>query len=289
MARSHDDDQRIMSFGEHLEELRLRVLLALGGLIVALLVCYFGFRIQLYEMMWWPMQRALVRAQAEYAPTTHTTTQPTEIKPVFTSPSDAFMVLLKTSFVAAFVIASPWVFYQMWAFIRSGLHANERRYVYILLPFSLLLFLAGAAFCYFLMMPFGLQFLVAEGMRMGASPLMEVNEYLSFSLSLIVIFGAAFQLPLIMMFLAKAGIVQVKTYRRYRKHAILILVIVAAIVTPTTDMVSEILLAGPLVALYELGILLSRVRLGRKPAPADEADRPATESLAEREPPEREP
>jgi sec-independent protein translocase protein TatC len=252
------DEPKLMTFGQHLDELRMRLILVLLGFAVVLVTCWVGFRFALYRLLWWPMRQALREALGPVA-----ATRPGALDPVFTSPTDAFMTLFKTTFVAAAVLASPWLFYQLWAFIGAGLYRHERRYVYILLPFSLALFLAGVFFCYFVMMPWGLGFLVGEGVSMSAQPLINVNEYFSFWLTLMLVFGLAFQLPLVMMFLVKAGIVELQTLRKKRRHAILVLVILAALVTPTTDMVSEVLLSIPLVALYELGILMARVRLGR--------------------------
>jgi len=265
-VRSTDENQKLMTFGEHLEELRRRLILVLVGLTLAFLVCFFGFGGALFRLLWRPMGFVL----ADLARDAATTSMPLTTQPIMTSPAAAFLIRLKTAFVAAFVAASPWVLWQMWAFISAGLYRHERRYVYILAPFSLGFFAAGVLFCYFVLMPYGLQFLVSQGLSMGAQPLITVNEYFSFALGLMLVLGVAFQLPLVMMFLAKSGIVSVKTFRRRRRYAILSMVIAAALFTPP-DPATQLFLAGPLIGLYELGILLSRVRLGGRGAGADSA------------------
>lgn len=259
-------DQKVMSFGEHLEELRLRLIYALAGLVLVFIVCLF-FRFSLFRLMWRPMERVLAARQTGAAAGGPMLTS----RPVFTEPSSAFLTTIKVSFVAAFVIASPWVLYQMWAFISAGLYPHERRYVYVLGPFSLLSFAAGVLFCYLLLMPIGLDFLIGQGSRMGALAMIKVNSYFSFALTLMLVFGVAFQLPLVMMFLSKTGLVSIEAFRRRRRYAILVMVILAAVFTPP-DVVTQLLLAGPLILLYELGIIMSRVRLGASPAAEKEAD-----------------
>jgi len=254
-VRSAKDDQKLMTFGQHLEELRLRLILVLAGLAVAFVVCFLGFGTAVFKLLWHPMAPILQERNL--------TTQP-----IMTNVTAAFLIRLKASFVAAFVVCSPWVLYQMWAFIGAGLYRHERRFVYILAPFSLGFFVAGVLFCYFVLLRYGLAFLIDQGILMGVQPLITVNEYFGFVLSLMLVLGIAFQLPLVMMFLAKTGIVSIQAFRRRRRYAILAMVIAAAVFTPP-DVVTQMLLAGPLIGLYELGILLSRVRLGgRQPAQA---------------------
>lgn len=256
-----EEDPKLMTFGEHLEELRRRLILALVGLLIAFAVCFFGFGGPLFRLLWRPMGMVLRDLQAGSADGA----APLTTRPIMTSPPAAFLVRLKVGFVAGFVVASPWVLYQMWAFVSAGLYRHERRYVYVLAPFSLGFFAAGVLFCYFVLMPYGYRFLVGQGLGMGAQPLIAVGEYFSFSLGLMLVLGLAFQLPLVMMFLSKTGIVSIAAFRRRRRYAILAMMIAAAVFTPP-DVVTQLFLAGPLIGLYEMGILLSRLRLWGRPA-----------------------
>jgi sec-independent protein translocase protein TatC len=174
------------------------------------------------------------------------------------------------------LLASPVIFYQFWKFVAPGLYAHEKR---VLLPFTVLssfCFLGGAAFGYFVVFPPAFRFLVGYTTDY-LSPMPAVAEYFSLALRLLIAFGVVFELPIFMVLLAKMGVVDVRFLNRYRKYAILISFVIAAIVTPTPDVVNQMLMGVPLLVLYEISIgavwLFGRKRLaGFKPEdkPPDE-------------------
>lgn len=172
---------------------------------------------------------------------------------------EAFLTYLKVSFMAGFVIASPWVFYQLWLFVAAGLYPNERHYVYIYLPVSLTLFTVGALFCFFAVFPFVLHFLLSFNEMIGAQPQIRLSEWISFAIMLPVMFGLSFQLPVVMLFLERISIFNVEDYRTRRRMAILIISIVSMFLTPA-DPMSMLMMMIPLIGLYEMGILLSQYR-----------------------------
>ena len=174
------------------------------------------------------------------------------------APLETFMIYFGVCMVAGLVIASPWVFYQIWAFIAAGLYRHERHYVKKFLPFSLGLFLGGVFLCFFWVLPYTLQFLLEFNVWLGIEPTLRISEWMSFATILPLVFGVCFQTPLVMMLLTRLGIVTADMYRAKRKFAILIIVVVAAVITPTGDPVTLGLLAVPMIGLYELGILLVR-------------------------------
>src|SRR5207253_7989750 len=140
------------------------------------------------------------------------------------------------------IIGSPWIFYQIWMFVAAGLYPHEKKLVNVYLPFSVGLFLAGAAVCQFLVMPKAIEVLLSFNDWMGLEPDMRLNEWLSFAMMMPLIFGISFQTPLVMLFTDKIGILEADTYRSYRKIAWFVLAIFAAIITPTVDAVSMLFL-----------------------------------------------
>ena len=180
-------------------------------------------------------------------------------------PAEAFGVYLKVSLIAGLVLTSPYVFYQIWSFVAAGLFPRERRFAYTLLPLAVGLFMGGAVFCYFVVFPQVLSFLMWFNQWMNIRPQIRISDWLGFALTLPLVFGLAFQLPLVMLMLDRVGLVHVGTFRSKRRHAILICFVVAMLLTPP-DPMSQIMMAVPLVALYELGLVLIRLRGG----PADD-------------------
>jgi sec-independent protein translocase protein TatC len=158
--------------------------------------------------------------------------------------------------VSGLVLTSPFVFYQVWAFIAAGLYRHERHYVKKFLPFSLGLFLGGVFLCFYGVLPVTLGFLLQFNVWLGIEPTMRITDWMSFATLLPIVFGVCFQTPLIMLFLERVGILTVEDFRSKRKIAILVMVIAAAILTPGPDVFSQLMLAVPMIALYELGILM---------------------------------
>ena len=180
------------------------------------------------------------------------------------SAQEAFMVYFKAALGAAVVLASPWVFLQIYSFIAVGLYAHERRFVNMSLPFSVGLFLTGVAVCYFLIFPFMLDFFLGVNNWMDLEPQIRLSEWIGFAVLLMIIFGVMFQLPLFMLVLERVGIVTHDQLAGKRKLAILIMFIVAAIATPA-DPTTQVLLAVPMCFLFELGLFLMRYFQRRNP------------------------
>jgi sec-independent protein translocase protein TatC len=309
-----------MSFGDHLEELRVRLILALMGLMVGVVITFIppfniGQRVML--RMQAPAEAALDKFYKERADERSATAKvnDTKSRPVeVTIPADVFVsqlrevapdlklppaeslkgkslkvpmqlaetdlipviansaekrsavitlapleaitIFFQVCIVAGLVLASPWVFYQIWAFVAAGLYRHERHYVKKILPFSLGLFLAGVFLCFFLVLPYTLSFLLQFGVWLGIEPNLRLSEWMSFATILPLVFGLCFQTPLVMLFLERIGIVSAANFRAKRKIAILIMVVIAAVITPTPDPVTMMVLAVPMIALYELGLFL---------------------------------
>jgi sec-independent protein translocase protein TatC len=178
---------------------------------------------------------------------------------------EAFMTYLKVTLVAGLMLASPWVFYQIWEFVAAGLYPHERKYVHIYLPMSIGLFMAGAMFCFYLVFPLVLKFLIAFTIWMGIELIPRLSEYISLVLMLPMMFGISFQLPLVMLFLERIGVVTVETYTENWRMAVLIMSVLSMLLTPA-DPGSMLLMLAPLIVLYFGGIQLCRMK------PRTEAD-----------------
>lgn len=181
------------------------------------------------------------------------------LRPVTLNVQEGFMTYLKVSLVAGFVLASPWIFYQVWLFVAAGLYPHERKYVHMYLPVALGLFLGGAFFCFYAVLPFVLDFLLGFNTKLGVVEQIRLSEWISFALLLPVAFGLSFELPVVMLLLERLQIVTVETYRTKRRMAILIISVVAMLLMPG-DPVSMLAMLVPLVMLYELGIWMCGMR-----------------------------
>ena len=172
------------------------------------------------------------------------------------APLETITIYFMICMVSGLVLTSPWVFYQVWAFIAAGLYRHERHYVKKFLPFSLGLFLSGVFLCFFGVLPYTLQFLLQFNVWLGIEPTMRITDWMSFATILPLVFGASFQTPLIMLFIERIGIVTVEDFRAKRKIAIVIIVAAAALLTPGPDVFSQLMLAIPMILLYELGLIM---------------------------------
>jgi sec-independent protein translocase protein TatC len=177
---------------------------------------------------------------------------------IFTGPVEAFWTRLKLTFFMGLFAAMPVVLFQVWSFIQRGLMPKEKSAVGIITVISFLLFAAGASFCYFLIIPVGVKFLLAYGSDVMI-PMISISRYLSFVFGMVFSFGIVFELPLIIGFLTKLGIVQSVTLRKQRRFAIVIIFIAAAALTPGPDVFSQVMMAIPLLVLYEAGIIVARI------------------------------
>ncbi len=172
------------------------------------------------------------------------------------APLETITIYFMICMVSGLVLTSPFVFYQVWAFVGAGLYRHERHYVKKFLPFSLGLFLSGVFICFFGVLPVTLGFLLQFNVWLGIKPTMRITDWMSFATILPIVFGVCFQTPLIMLFLERIGILAVEDFRKQRRIAILIIVIAAAVLTPGPDVFSQLMLALPMIGLYELGILM---------------------------------
>lgn len=179
------------------------------------------------------------------------------------NPQEAFMIWMKASLLMGVLVASPWIFYQIWAFVAAGLYPHEKYYVHVFLPVSLGLFLGGAALAFFAVFPPVLQFLFSFNRWMGIEPDLRISEWLSFVLILPLGFGIAFQLPLVMLFLERIGIFTAEAYLASWRVSVLVIFVISMILTPA-DPYSIFLMAVPLLVLYIAGVLMCKFMPRRK-------------------------
>jgi len=191
---------------------------------------------------------------------------------IATSVISPFLVPLKITLMAAFLLALPVVLYQVWAFVAPGLYTHEKKLVLPLVVSSSLLFFAGIAFCYFFV--FGKVFTFIQSFApKSVSAMPDIEAYLSFVLTMFIAFGAAFEVPIVVVVLARIGLVTIEQLRAFRSYFIVLAFIIAAVLTPP-DIVSQLALAIPMVLLYEVGIWAAQLFIKHTQAPAEEATRP---------------
>ncbi len=243
----------------HLSELRKRIFVSLAFLGVAF-AAVFNFSENVFDLLRFPLKTELkIIATKPFIQLL--TKKPVSL--VFFSPAEGFWMHLKISMIAALVFSLPVIFFQLWGFVAPGLTEKEKKYVVPFIITSTLLFLLGAAFCFIIILPFALTFLLgykAEHM----SPMLSVGSYMDFCSKFILAFGAIFELPLVIIFLVRFGIVTPGQLAKQRRYAVLIAFIAGAILTPTPDVFNQTLMALPIIILYEIGILLSRAVQGKK-------------------------
>ena len=308
-----------MSLGDHLEELRTRLILAILGLLVGSVICLsFGRRIitfiqgpydrimkgyaqekvEEFQTPWAYLSDAFFNnmlaaidsdpnapeidpnvvtyAQRIYADTAASLVKdPNYVaavadvhssasgKLMVLAPADAFTGFMKISLITGLIISSPWVFYHLWMFVAAGLYTNERRYVRIAVPFSTALFVIGALFFLLVVAPLSLRFFLGFGHYIGVSSSWTFQKYISFVTMLMLVFGLGFQTPIAIFVLNRTGLVSIPALKNSRKYVIVGMFALSAVATPP-DVISQITLAVPLYALFELGILLSWLADRRK-------------------------
>ena len=177
-------------------------------------------------------------------------------RPVTLNVQEAFVTYMKVSFIAGLIVASPWVFFQMWQFVAAGLYPHERKYIYTYLPMSIGLFLGGVFFCFYQVLPTVLDFLLGYNGRMLLTAQIRISEWINFAVMLPLMFGISFQLPLVMLFLTKINVLTVNQYVAQWKLAVLAIAVISMLLTPTPDPLTMLLMMVPLLLLYGLGILL---------------------------------
>ncbi len=227
-----------MSFLDHLEELRRRLIYSIVAVAAAFFACW-SYHERIYDFMQRPIIEALKNnGMAE--------------KLVYLNPTEPFNLYLKVTFLAGLFVASPFVLYQVWLFISPGLYRHEKRYVMPFLFSTVFLFLAGGIFGYKIVYPAALNFLIDFGKQF--QPMITVGEYTDLFLTIIIGMGLIFELPILVFFLALMGIVNAGWMWRNLRYSILVIFIIAAIVTPTTDILNMCIFAAPMVALYVVSI-----------------------------------
>lgn len=256
---------RSMTLLDHLSELRVRLVRSLMALAVGFFACY-GFAEELFNYLMIPLTRAL----------------PSGSKLIYTALPEAFFVYMQVALVAGAFLASPYLFYQIWMFIAPGLYDDEKRHVIPIAGASALFFVAGAAFCYFQVFPYAFEFFVGFATDTIA-PMPKLDEYLGFTLKMLLAFGLIFEMPLFAFFLARLGLVTAQWMRKTRKYAILAIFIVAAILTPP-DVFSQLMMAAPMLVLYEISILVAAVFGKKKPGTEDGGDTEGEETGKEETP-----
>jgi sec-independent protein translocase protein TatC len=253
-------DERRMPFMEHIAELRTRLLRAVFAALACAVATFF-FAPQIIEYLKYQFLPA-----GYYK--LHTFTL-----------GEGFFQEIKVAIISGFIFSGPFIAYQVWAFVAPALYDKEKRIVVPFVLSAIGFFAAGAAFCFFVVLPFGVEFLVTYGSEYSESVL-QLSSFLSFVLFFLLSFGLIFELPVVLYFLAKVGMVKAAPLRRIRRYAIVGFFIIAAILTPTPDVINQTLMAAPMVILYELGIL-GVVRVEKQRAAKEAAER--AEEAAARE------
>lgn len=181
---------------------------------------------------------------------------------VFTGPADAFVAQLTLIFLGGFILALPVILYQIWSFVALGLQSREKRYILLYAPLSLVFFVSGILFANYVALPFSIRFLM--GFSSGwLVPMITIKNYISFYSTMVLAFGVIFELPIVMIFLTAIGIATPAYLSQKRRHAIIIILVVSAVITPP-DLVTLLIMTCPLVFLYEIGVIASRVTYRKK-------------------------
>lgn len=255
MAQSAGDE----SFVSHLVELRDRVIRSLVVILLLFFGCFYVAP-ELMKFLARPLQEAL----------------PAGSHAVFIAGEGAFFTLTKIALLTAVLLSLPWVLYQAWAFVSPGLYAHERRFAGPLIIFSVVFLVVGIAFAYLFVLPVAYKFFFSFAEKTGANVMQDLQRYWDFTLSIFFGFGLAFEVPVVEMLLVKLGIVTVADLRQARRYVIVGAFVVAAVLTPP-DVLSQFMLAVPLMLLYELGIFLGGFLTARSQAPEELPDDPGDE------------
>jgi len=241
-----------MPLTTHLEELRRKLIISGVSWLVAFLACY-AYAEQLFDLIAGPVRLAL----------------PEGTSLVFITATEPFFTYLKISALAALLVSMPVIFWQIWSFIAPGLYKNEKRYVLPFVLASTLCFATGAFFGYSFVFPMAFKVLIEFGIGSGdLNAMLSMGSYLSLSSKLLLAFGLVFELPVVIFFLARLGVVDHKMLARNRKFALLAAFLIGAMLTPP-DVFSQTALAVPFIVLYEIGIIVARL-FGKRRNPVDE-------------------
>jgi Tat protein translocase TatC len=235
-----DPDMPRMTLPEHLDELRRRLVFSVIAIVLGMLASFFFYQ-QLWAFMRAPFDQAVVAATGELKSVTAI------------DPGEGFLQVLKLCFLTGLVFVSPVVLWQMWGFIAAGLYENERRHVRTFFPISLLLFAMGLVVAYMLLIPFGMRFLIGWNEALQIETDFRMSSYLSTCLTMLFGMGLIFQLPLVMLFLQAAGIVERATFVKGWRWAVVLAFVVGMLLTDPSP-ITQLVMAIPVVGLYFLGI-----------------------------------
>ena len=236
----------------HLTELRKRLFISVMTVALMFVVC-FTFWNQILDFIIAPLQNTLPENQ----------------KMVFLEVQEPFFVAMKVAFFTGFLLSLPIIFWQFWLFVAPGLYENEKKYIIPFVVSATFMFLIGAAFCYYVVVPIGFAFLINFGQQLF-SAMLNIGGYVGFFTKLVIAFGIAFELPVITFFLAKLGLVDDKMLKNSFRYAIVVIFIFAAVMTPP-DILSQFLMAVPLIGLYGLSIFIAaRVNPAKNEEPEQE-------------------
>ena len=238
-----DDDSKL-PFTSHLDELRKRLIVCFIAVGIGFVLSY-GFKEYLFQVLVHPLVKVMKAGDTL----------------IFTGLPEAFFTYLKVAFLAGLMLAAPIIIYQFWMFVAPGLYDREKRLMLPIVFLSSLFFIGGALFGYFIVFPWGFKFFLGFATE-TIRPMPSMKEYLGFSAKLLLAFGLVFELPLVLTFLARLGIVSVDFLKKNRKYALLLFFVGAALLTPP-DVVTQIMMAMPLMVLYEISILGARM-FGKK-------------------------
>ena len=244
-----------LPFTIHLEELRNRLIKCFIAVGVGF-VASFGFKETLFEILVKPLIAVMEQGDTL----------------IFTGLPEAFFTYLKVSFLSGIMLATPVILYQFWMFVAPGLYQKERRLLIPVVFLSSFFFIGGSLFGYFVVFPFGFKFFLGFATE-SIRPLPSMKEYLSFSSKLLLAFGLVFEMPLVLTFLARLGVVSVDFLKKNRKYSILLFFVGAAILTPP-DVITQVMMALPLIVLYEISIIGARIFGKKKEVETPEAETP---------------
>ncbi len=241
---------------EHLGELRNRIVVSLIAVAITFGICFY-YSEYIFHLLTSPLHKTLEfslhKPYISFIPS-----KTPEIKLVFLAPAEALWMHMKIAFISAFIICSPLIFFEIWRFIAPGLLEKERKYALPFIFTTTFLFLIGSLFCFIIVLPFAMNFLLNYKTE-NLTPMISVGNYIDLCLKFILSFGAIFELPVVLVFLTRMGIVTSEFLSKNRKYAALIAFVAAALLTPTPDAFNQTLMAVPIIILYEAGIWASRI------------------------------
>lgn len=240
----------------HLSELKERIIVSLSVVVISSGVCFY-FSEYIFSLLILPMSSSL-SLSLSYPFISLEAIKNANTELVFIAPAEALWMHFKISLISGIVISSPIILYEFWEFVAPGLLQKEKKYVFPFVIITMFLFLFGAVFCFMVVLPFAMNFLLTYKTEV-LKPMLSVGRYIDFSLKFIVAFGAIFELPVVLVFLTRMGIVTPKSLAKNRKYAIVLAFVVAAFLTPTPDAFNQSLMALPIILLYEAGIWASKI------------------------------